>query len=174
MKKGILHYGNQMSNQSLTTPTKVVEILDKNIHRDIQQMHDVLDHCGQSAAGLAANQIGKDCRIFVYRDDHGRVATIINPDILEHNGTSVEIEGCLSFPNTWSYVKRFTEIKVSFFDFLSGEMKEKYLIGFNSRLFQHEIEHLNGDLFIDSLSKEERDEFLARYARDNRPSKNNR
>lgn len=170
----ILHYGNRISNQSLTTPCEPVEYVDKNIHKDIQQLHDTLSHYHKTAAGLAANQIGKTCRIFVYRNSLGTISTVINPYIIESSNPYLDVEGCLSFPETLCVINRYKNIHVKYMDFYTLEEKFEDFVGFTARLFQHEIEHLNGELFIDKLSKEERDEFLARYARNNRSSKDTR
>lgn len=171
MKKEILHYGNRMSNNILTTPTHPVEYIDKKLHAHIQSMHDVLDHSKDFAVGLASNQINGDYRIFVYRDDNHKLHTVINPYIVEEDRLCSEIEGCLSFPNTWTIVPRYRDIIVEYVDFLSGDSRKESFSGFLARLFQHEIDHLEGILFIDYLDKEEQDEFLARYARNNRSTK---
>jgi len=174
MRKQVIHYGTSTNNSVLTTPTKLVEFLDKRIHLQIQQLHDVFTHCGKSAVGLASNQIGNDSRIFIYFDEQTSTNKIvINPMIVFGNDEVIEMEGCLSFPNMWTPVKRFKEIQVTYVDFLSLEDKIIEVNGFKSRLFQHEIEHLMGELFIQNLSGEEKDEFLARYARINRLTKDN-
>ena len=162
-------------NSILNIPTNEVEYIDKKLHHDIQIMTDVLKTFGKFAAGLAANQIGKSCRVFVYHDEVSkRIRPIINPYIVHGEGGHVDFEGCLSFPDTWALVRRYTDISVRFVDFYEMTEVVRDFTAFEARLFQHEIEHLDGDVFIDNLSEEERNEFMARYARNNRGSKNTR
>lgn len=164
-----------MNNNLLTTPTKPVEYIDKQVHLHIQQMNAVLGNFGKSAAGLAANQIGKNVRIFVYNDrNHTGPRAIINPYIVNGEGKHFDIEGCLSFPDTWAVVERFKNVTVRYVDFYTLNEKVEDFEGFDARLFQHEIEHLDGEIFINNLTEEDKNEFLARYARNNRSSKDPR
>lgn len=173
--KTILHYGSPLTNNVLTTPTIEVEYLDKKLHHDIQQMSEVLKTFGKFAAGLAANQIGKKCRVFIYHDENtGKIRSIINPYIIQGEGKHLDFEGCLSFPHTWALIPRYTDIKVKFVDFYTMSEVEEDFTAFEARLFQHEIEHLDGRVFIENLSEEERNEFMARYVRTYRSTKDTR
>lgn len=108
-----------------------------------------------SGYGLAAPQIGQSKRIIVLDETAGRepgaLIEAVNPEILEASGEILEEEGCLSIPGEYAFVKRFLNVKVKYFDRNGNE----HLIEGNERLariFQHEIDHLNGTLFIDKLS----------------------
>lgn len=98
--------------------------------------------------GLAAPQVGIKKRFFLIH--HGGLTSVhINP-VIEKNDPkrSTEIEGCLSFPGLQVPVARSERIRVSYTD-LTGEHKSHYLNGFRARIFQHELDHLNGIVLPD-------------------------
>ncbi len=116
--------------------------------------------------GLAANQVGVSLRIFT-ADCHGegeprQLITMINPEILEMKGELKDEEGCLSVPEYAAPVVRYAEVTVKGLD-LDG--KEQVIAGREllARCFQHEIDHLNGLLFVDRLGPVKRDLFRRRY-----------
>ncbi len=118
-------------------------------------------------AGLAANQVGVPVRLIVLEGDleerkEGEPLIILNPSIVEREEEEVSEEGCLSFPKFFEYVKRAKKVVVR------GETLEKAPFernceGMLARAFQHEIDHLNGVLFIDHLSPIKKDLFKKRY-----------
>jgi peptide deformylase len=105
--------------------------------------------------GLAANQVGEDKRIFVVDrsrlDLTEKILVVINPQIIEVSGKQTEEEGCLSIPGTFEHVARPLKVTVKALD-LDG--KEFVVEGKNlfARVLNHEIDHLDGILFIDHLS----------------------
>jgi len=105
--------------------------------------------------GLAAPQVGRNIRIIMVtlnsRTSHKAVTAMINPEILSF-GEEVETaeEGCLSLPGIWDKVERSKNITVSFIDF-DGEKQILKLEGLNARVVQHEVDHLDGILFIDRV-----------------------
>lgn len=100
--------------------------------------------------GLAAPQIGVSKRIAVIsRDD--REYVLINPKLLEQSGSETKEEGCLSFPGIFAQVERPQKIKVSAQD-ERGKILEHEVEGVLARAFLHEIDHLDGKLFIEFLS----------------------
>lgn len=114
------------------------------------------------AVGIAANQIGIDARAFVLyiEDENEKIIfdeIIINPVILSHSAQESFIsagEGCLSVKETHGgYIYRKRKIKVSFFT-LNNEKKIMELDGFISVAFQHEMDHLNGILYIDRIDQQ--------------------
>jgi peptide deformylase len=110
--------------------------------------------------GLAAPQVGVLERIFVWEvdDEHG---TVVNPVIVESSDEeAVYEEGCLSVPGLYCEVSRPARIEVRGLD-LDGNRLSMSLDEFRARVWQHEIDHLDGVLFIDRLSQEERREALA-------------
>jgi len=102
--------------------------------------------------GLAGPQIGINARIAVIdpspERDHAMV--LIDPEIVERSGTVVEEEGCLSVPGINGHVKRSARVVVEYTD-LAGERRRVEAEGLPARIFQHEIDHLDGKLFIDRL-----------------------
>jgi peptide deformylase len=109
----------------------------------------------REGVGLAANQIGRLKRIFVaaYEDEE---YVIVNPEIDERSETvEKEVEGCLSIPETRVEVERPTAVTVTGQD-LSGEPVRVEVEGLLARIFQHEIDHLDGILILDRTDRESR------------------
>lgn len=112
--------------------------------------------------GLAAPQIGKNLRMAVVEVEEGDRFDFINPEIIERQGTSIDVEGCLSIPETYGTVKRADEVTVRYYDREGTEM-EVTAYGYLARAFQHEIDHLDGKLFIDQMIEAIKPEDLERY-----------
>ena len=110
--------------------------------------------------GLAANQIGISRRIFVINmgaeTDKNNLVTLINPEITSIEGSELGEEGCLSIPDVVAEVKRATQVEIKAVD-LNGKDVRYEASGFLARALQHEMDHLNGVLFWDSLGKIKRD-----------------
>ena len=119
----------------------------------------------QDGVGLAANQVGVLRRLFTY-DDPGAedrepsAGAVVNPVLL---GASAETEsadeGCLSFPGLFYPVERQLEVVVRHQD-LHGEQYETTMRGFGARIWLHEMDHLNGVLFVDHLARHDRREAM--------------
>jgi peptide deformylase len=110
--------------------------------------------------GLAANQIGIPWRLFVVNmgveTNKDNLITLINPVITSMEGSEMGEEGCLSIPDVIAEVNRATQIEVKAID-LDGNDIRFEAKGYLARALQHEIDHLNGVLFWDSLGKVKRD-----------------
>jgi peptide deformylase len=105
---------------------------------------------GSSAAGLAANQVGVPKRLIVVNTGK-ELKAFINPEITEKGSqTNTDLEGCLSFPGVWLEIKRANWIKVKTLN-EEGASVELRAEKFLARIFQHEIDHLNGILFFERL-----------------------
>ena len=102
--------------------------------------------------GLAAPQVGILRRVVVIDVGEGPIK-MINPEILEQDGENVDAEGCLSIPNRSGTVKRPERVKVKYLD-ENGEEKILEGTGLLAREICHEIDHLNGTLFIDKMIEE--------------------
>lgn len=115
----------------------------------VQVMHD------SDGIGLAAPQVGISKRILVTDispiDKEAGPAVFINPEILESNGECTLEEGCLSIPEVRESVSRPEEILLKY-QTVSGEARQETYDGWMARVLQHEIDHLNGILFVDYLS----------------------
>jgi len=110
--------------------------------------------------GLAANQIGVPWRVFVINmgveTDKDNLITLINPEITAMEGSESGEEGCLSIPDVIVEVNRATQIEIKAVD-LNGKDIRYEASGLLARALQHEMDHLNGILFWDSLGKIKRD-----------------
>jgi peptide deformylase len=111
--------------------------------------------------GLAAPQVGESVRVilvtFGLSEDKPDVRALINPEIIWHSDDSdVCEEGCLSVPETTAKIKRWTEVKIRALD-ENGNTMELHVDGFTPRIIQHEIDHLDGILFIDRVSSLKQD-----------------
>ena len=104
--------------------------------------------------GLAAPQVGVPVRLFVFNPtgEPGKDEGVcVNPRLLEREGVVVEEEGCLSLPNVTCKVKRFARVTLQAQD-LEGSVHEFRAGGLVARIFQHELDHLDGVLIIDRMS----------------------
>ena len=140
-------------NKILNTKVSQVNIEDPGfdpIELKKQMVEVMLDNNG---IGLSANQVGLDAQVFVMGDKAENCTMCINPEILQHTeDTSVEIEGCLSFPGMYVKVKRPTEILAKWFDENLEEQSVK-IDGYTAKCFLHEWDHLQGITFKDRVSK---------------------
>ncbi|HEX9609752.1 MAG TPA: peptide deformylase [Candidatus Limnocylindria bacterium] len=127
--------------------TKRVSRYDVSLHRLLDDMLETMRYA--PGVGLAANQIGVPLRVAVIEVD-GRVTELINPEIVRSAGEQVDWEGCLSIPGYVAEVTRAEKVTVKARD---RHGKEFRLRGTEllSRALQHEIDHLNGGLYIDLL-----------------------
>jgi peptide deformylase len=101
-------------------------------------------------AGVAANQIGVNLRAFGYHVE-GEVGHLINPEILEQLGERLELdEGCLSLPEIWSKTPRYSKVLIRG-QKISGEIVQFEAEGLLAQVFQHEVDHLNGLVYLDRL-----------------------
>jgi peptide deformylase len=105
-----------------------------------------------NGVGIAAPQIGVNTRVVIITVNRNRkVFPMINPEILELSGENNEdTEGCLSLPGKWGPVERANEVKVKF---TNTKDQEQIMVftDFEARIVQHEVDHLNGKLFIDHV-----------------------
>lgn len=130
-----------------------VEVVDDEIKKLVDDMAETM--YAAPGVGLAANQVGVLKRVAVidveYTDGKPNLLVLINPTIIEKNGVSVTEEGCLSLPGVSEPVERAAEVKVRALN-IDGEPVEISAEGFFAHAVQHELDHLDGTLFIDHLS----------------------
>lgn len=143
--RNIREYGDEI----LTKKSKTIEEIDEKIQILIDDMIETLHK--YNGYGLAAPQIGILKRLVVIDlyDGHD-VLVLINPVIIKTKGEQIVEEGCLSFPNQFAKVKRPMEITVEALDRNGNKIKVigKELL---AQALSHEIDHLNGELFIDKI-----------------------
>jgi peptide deformylase len=138
----------------LRVKAKVVKKVDSDIQEIIDNMVETLHDA--PGVGLAAPQVGISSRIIVveWGDDENdeapkRLFTLVNPEITRNSSeTEIGVEGCLSIPNIIGEVERFESIVVKALNRQGQPVKIK-ANGWLARIFQHEIDHLNGILFTD-------------------------
>ncbi|HEX6256856.1 MAG TPA: peptide deformylase [Euzebyales bacterium] len=126
---------------------------------------DMLDTLrGAKGVGLAANQVGVLKRLFVW--EHGdRHGVFVNPELRETSEeTVVDDEGCLSFPGLFYPAERPRRARMRGFD-VHGEPIEEVGEDMFARILMHELDHLNGILFIDHLARHDRKEAMRRIRR---------
>jgi len=139
-----------------------VQVIDDEIHDICQLMVEVMIR--ENGVGLAAPQIGISKRIFVLDiDDEFHI--LINPELIELSEEVEEItEGCLSVPGVDAGVTRSTRAVVQGLN-LNGEDVRVEGEGLIARAIQHEMDHLNGNLFLDQLSTARRQSLIKEYQR---------
>jgi len=110
-----------------------------------------------NGVGLAANQVGLDMRMFVANitGEPEDAIVMINPEIVERSGQHAAEEGCLSFPNVFGKVVRHAEVVVEYRD-LSGKMRAVQATEIFARVCQHEVDHLDGIIFVTRMSAGDR------------------
>ncbi len=134
---------------ALREKAKKVGRVDTSVQRLIDDLVEtMLDAPG---AGLAANQIGVPLRVCVVKGDDNQIWGLVNPEIVKHDGVQVGYEGCLSYPGWVGEVERHETVVVKGRNRRGKEVRIKSS-GFTARAFQHEIDHLQGVLFIDRLT----------------------
>ena len=119
--------------------------------------------------GLAATQVGVDQRLIVVdvSDDGNQPQVFLNPEILAQEGTEVMQEGCLSVPGVYEDVERAERVRVRAMG-LDGQTREFDADGLLAVCIQHEIDHLNGKLFVDYLSDLKRQRIRKRIEKEER------
>jgi peptide deformylase len=154
MIRPILKYGAS----ALHAKAQAVDALTPDIDRLIDDMIETM--YAAPGVGLAATQVGVLLRIFVVdisvgRDPHGLIV-MVNPEFVARDGVQLEEEGCLSVPGFNATVMRPMHAVVKGLD-RHGETLQIDGIGLLARAFQHEMDHLDGALFVDRLRGIKRD-----------------
>ena len=129
-----------------------VEFINKKMRTLIEDMAETMYKT--DGVGLAAPQIGVSQRIIVLDDGNG-LLELINPEITHKEGSQIGLEGCLSVPGYYGDVERFDKITVKAIDKHNKKVTIK-AEGFLARILQHEIDHLDGHLFIEKADNLQR------------------
>lgn len=145
--RNILHF----PNPRLRLIAQPIQIIDEAIKTLINDMLETM--YSDKGVGLAANQIDVQLRIFVMdvSTDHNEPQAFINPEIISRQDIVKMEESCLSVPGVCASVERAKKITVRFID-INGQNQELELENLAAHCVQHEIDHLDGKLFIDYLS----------------------
>jgi len=150
-------------DERLKQVSQAVEQVDAVLCETIRVLETTM-RAGPGAVGIAAPQIGILQRIVIVdisskpkHPNHGRLV-LINPEILQWDGMVVGREGCLSVPDFTGNVIRAEHIRLTALD-EQGELQEYTCEGYEARAVQHEIDHLDGLLFLDRLVSRRKDLF---------------
>jgi peptide deformylase len=160
-----------LPDKQLRLVSKPIEKVTAEIRRLVDDMFETM--YAAPGIGLAAIQVAQPLRLITMdlakREENGETKpqprVFINPEILSASeDLSIYEEGCLSIPEYYEEVERPAKVRVRFSD-LDGKMHEEDAEGLFSTCIQHEIDHLNGVLFIDHLSKLKRDRVLKKFTK---------
>jgi peptide deformylase len=142
---------------------EVPEVTDE-VRAFIDDLFETMD--AADGVGLAANQVGVATRVAVFDADGQRLA-MVNPRIVEGTGREKAEEGCLSIPEVYAEVTRASRIRLEALD-RDGNPYAVDAEGLVARAIQHEVDHLDGILFLDHLSPLKRQVLVARYKREHK------
>ena len=140
----------EIGDPVLRSKAKEIDEVNKKTLTLIDNMFDTMYE--EDGVGLAAPQVGILKRIAVVDIREGNKIILINPEIIEEEGKAIMEEGCLSIPGETGDVIRAEKIKVRTLD-KEGKEIEFEAEGFEARAIQHEIDHLDGILFVDKIVK---------------------
>jgi peptide deformylase len=153
----IRKYGDDVLRKPAEPVTEFDEPLQKLINDMVETMY------AAPGVGLAANQVGISKRLMLIDLSVGKrpgeLHVIINPEIIETQGEITDEEGCLSIPDFVEVVTRPERVKLRYID-RNGEEREMWGEGLMARAMCHEVDHLNGTLFVDRLRGLKRDRIL--------------
>ncbi len=169
-----------MVREIVVYPDKRLKLISKEVEVFNGALHDLLDDmydtmCAKNGVGLAAIQVGTAQRVLIINvplevedgaHDQPKENTLemINPVIVEKEGTEKFQEGCLSIPGVYEDVERAKHVKVEYFD-RDGNKQVIEDDGFLAVAMQHEIDHLDGKVFIEKLSYIKRKKFEKEWKR---------
>lgn len=145
-KLEICKYGDNVLRKKTEHVAEITDEIKKLAYDMLETMY------AAPGAGLAAPQVGISLRICVIDvdPDHKSPLIMINPEITEGENKIIVEEGCLSFPGLWEKIKRFEKVTAQYTG-LDGKKAKITAEGLMAKAVQHEIDHLDGKLFIDYL-----------------------
>jgi len=151
----------------LRTRATPVEIVDDELNTLIDDMFETMYDA--PGIGLAATQVDVHKRLLIVdvSAENNEPNALINPEIIEKDGETVSEEGCLSVPGYYEEVRRAEHIRVRYLD-RKGEAAELEAEGLLAVCIQHEVDHLDGKLFVDYISEAKRQRIRKRLLRDKR------
>lgn len=141
-------------------PVDPVAIVLHDLDNLLEAMHTTMK--AENGIGLAANQIGRSLRIFILKDNDA-YKEFINPEIVSQSDlVDFENEGCLSIPGVAANTKRYSKLTLKWLD-REGTTKEQNFENMEAFAVQHEMDHLNGKLYIDQFGPLKRDMTIKKY-----------
>jgi peptide deformylase len=156
-----------LPDKRLRKVSKPVVKIDEELRALVADMFETMYKA--PGIGLAAIQVGVPQRVVTMdlskKEDHAEPAVFINPEIVwSSEEKSVYEEGCLSIPDIHEDVERPARVKIKYLD-LDGKQQEAEADGLFATCIQHEVDHLNGVLFIDHISKLKRDRIVKKFTK---------
>ncbi|MFZ3350800.1 MAG: peptide deformylase [Xanthobacteraceae bacterium] len=157
----------KLPDKRLRLRSEPIKRIDATIRKLVDDLFETMYEA--PGIGLAAIQIGVPRRVVTMdlskkEDDH-KPQTFINPEVIWKSAeTSKYEEGCLSIPEFYEEVERPAQVKVKYLD-IDGNAQEIEASGLLATCLQHEIDHINGVLFIDYISKLKRDRIVKKFAK---------
>ncbi len=147
----------ELGDPVLRTPADPVRAFDRDLAALVRDLEETVDHPGR--AGVAATQLGVSRRVFSYNVD-GVIGNLVNPVITERSEeTQDDDEGCLSIPGLYAPTVRAMHCVAEGFDVHGAPLRIEGT-GLLARCLQHEVDHLDGKLFVDRLTGEARKRAL--------------
>ena len=151
----------EQGEECLTKVCRPVTAFNGRLHQLLDDMADTLEEAG--GAGLAAPQVGVLRRVCLVLDEENEeYLEIINPEILSQSGEQTGLEGCLSVPGKWGLVTRPAKVRIRAQD-RYGDWFEMEREGLTARCFCHEIEHLDGHMYVEHIDRFLTDEEVQKY-----------
>lgn len=138
-----------LGNPVLRRKARKVTRFDDSIRQLVQDMIETMRDA--PGVGLAAPQIGVPLQVAVIEAEKDQVHVIVNPEIVKAEGEELLDEGCLSFPGYWGKVRRAQKVSVKARDASGKEVRITDAEGLLAQALQHEIDHLNGMVYVDRL-----------------------
>ena len=149
--------------ECLTKVCRPVTEFNDRLHTLLDDMAETLEEAG--GVGLAAPQVGILRRVCIVLNEDDEIIELVNPEIIATDGEQTGLEGCLSVPGKWGIVTRPNRVRVRAQD-RDGDWFEAEAEGLTARAFCHEIEHLDGHLFVEHIDHFLTDEELKEYLED--------
>jgi peptide deformylase len=152
MKLKLIQYPNPL----LSEKSKKITLIDDSIKKLADDMAETMKGYGteeESGVAIAAVQVGVPIRMTVVRDDDepDGYFVLINPEVVKGSKQEIlDMEGCMSVPQKYGKVSRFEKVKVKGLD-INGKKIEVKADGLMARILQHEIDHMNGKLFLNHV-----------------------
>jgi peptide deformylase len=168
MIRPILKYGDSVLHDRARTVDAITPSIERLIDDMIETMY------AAPGVGLAAPQVGEPLRLFVVdvsvgRDPNGLIV-MVNPEFVERDGMQLEEEGCLSVPGFNATVVRPSRVVIKGLN-RAGEEQQREGTGLLARAFQHEMDHLDGLLFVEHLRGVKRDMIVRKIKKLTRSGK---
>ncbi len=138
-----------LGNPVLRNKARKVSRFDESIRTLVKDMIETMRDA--PGVGLAAPQIGVPLQVAVIEAEKDEIHVIVNPEIVKSEGEHILDEGCLSVPGYWGKVKRAEKVTVKARDANGKEIRISAAEGLLGQALQHEIDHLNGTVYVDRL-----------------------